>query len=232
MLAILRSPLPQRGVIERSRCVTTRGSGPQARPETAISCGGRSARKLSVVILSGSCRGSTGQPVAYSLQKGESLVTVNPEGIVEARLLVPAELADIVKSLREANKWTQETLAALAGVTDRTIQRVENGEPSSLDTRRALAKAFEFEDLDVFEKPWPFPNVEKLRTYCAELDKTTVVIPLTRIRDGRTLRTMVEGAESSATEELGEISSGGNCGLPARLQRRSGLLLHESTTQC
>jgi len=134
-------------------------------------------------------------------------MTVNPEDIIEARVPTPAEFGELIKALREMNKWTQATLAEIARVTERTIQRVENGEASSLDTRRALARAFGYEDLDVFDKPWPFPNVEKLKAYSAELDKTTVVVPLTRIRDGRTLRTMIEGAESSATEEIGEISS-------------------------
>jgi transcriptional regulator with XRE-family HTH domain len=132
-------------------------------------------------------------------------MTVNPEAILDARLPTPAELADLIKTMREMNKWSQATLAELARLTERTVQRVENGEPSSLDTRRALARAFGYEDLDVFDKPWPFPNVEKLKAYSAELEKTTAVVPITRIEDARTLRTMMEGAESSATEELGEL---------------------------
>ena len=35
-----------------------------------------------------------------------------------------------------------------------------------------------------------------------------MVVPLTRIRDGRTVRTMIEGAESSVTEEIGDLSAG------------------------
>ncbi len=132
-------------------------------------------------------------------------MTVNPEDIVETRVPLPAELAEIVKVLREHKKWSQATLAEIAGVTERTIQRVESGVASSLDTRRALARAFEFEGLDIFEK-WPFPNLAKLKAYEAELDKTTVVVPLTRIRDGRTLRMMTEGAFGSVAEELGQIS--------------------------
>ena len=132
-------------------------------------------------------------------------MTVSTKEIFESRLQTPAELAKFVKTMRDMNKWSQATLAEIARVTERTIQRVENGEPSSLDTRRALARAFGFEDLDAFDKPCSFPNVEKLQAYLAELDKTTVVIPLTRIQDARTLRTMTEGAESSATEEIGEL---------------------------
>ena len=69
-------------------------------------------------------------------------MTVNPEEIVETRATRPEELAEIVKVLREHNGWTQATLAEIAKLTERTIQRVESGEPSNLDTRRALASAF------------------------------------------------------------------------------------------
>jgi len=131
------------------------------------------------------------------------------EEILEIRQLTPAELAEFIKMLRDANKWSQATLAEIARLTERTIQRVENGEPSSLDTKRALARAFGYEDLDVFDKPQHLPNVEKLKAYAAELERTTVVVPITRIGDARTLRTMTEGVESSATEEIGEISDGG-----------------------
>jgi len=134
-------------------------------------------------------------------------MTINPDEVLEARVPTPAELAEFIKTKREMNRWSQVTLAEIARVTERTIQRVENGEPSSLDTRRALARAFGYEDLDVFDKPWLVPNIEKLKAYTAELDNTTVVVPLTRIGDGRTLRTMFEGADSSATEEIGQISS-------------------------
>jgi transcriptional regulator with XRE-family HTH domain len=105
-------------------------------------------------------------------------MTVDPEELLEPRVPSPAELANFIKLMREVNKWIQATLAEIARVTERTIQRVENGEPSSLDTRRALATAFGYEDLDVFDKPWPFPNIEKLKAYTAELNKTTVVVPL------------------------------------------------------
>jgi hypothetical protein len=88
-----------------------------------------------------------------------------------------------------------------------TVWRSCRRDYCSLDTRRALARAFKFPDLDVFEKPLPFPHVEKLKAYQAELDKTTVLIPLVRISDGRTLRTMLEGAQATATEELGETSA-------------------------
>ena len=126
--------------------------------------------------------------------------------ICDTRLINPAELALFVKTTREGNRWTQATLAELSGLTERTIQRVENGEPSSLDTRRALAKALGLKDLDSFERPLSLPNVEKLKAYTAELEKTTVLVPITKIDSGRVLRTMIEGTESYAVEEIGDHS--------------------------
>lgn len=143
---------------------------------------------------------------AYCPEAMEQCMTVTPEEIIDARVPTPAELAEVVKFLRQDHKWSQSTLAELSRLTERTIQRVENGEQSSLDTRRALARAFGYEDLDIFDKPWPFPSIEKLKAFTTELERTTVLVPLTRIEDGRTLRTMIEGTSSYASEEIGECS--------------------------
>lgn len=75
------------------------------------------------------------------------------------RLITPQELAIVCKLQRQARGWTQETLAELSGLQVRTIQRVENADPSSSDTRRALARAFEAEDIDVFNKLAVFPTI-------------------------------------------------------------------------
>jgi transcriptional regulator with XRE-family HTH domain len=122
------------------------------------------------------------------------------------RLITPAELAEFVKTWRRKHMWSQAALAEAAKVDERTIQRVENGEPSNFQTRRALARAFQCDDIDFFNKPMPFPHLETLKGYWAELDKTSVNVPITRIRDARTLRTMSEGANSIAPMELGEPS--------------------------
>lgn len=124
----------------------------------------------------------------------------------DRRIPSPADLAFLIKVLRDASEWTQETLAELSGLTVRTIQRVEKGESSSLDTRRALARGFGYDDLDVFEKPWPILNPEKLKAHAEELERTTIVLPLTRIEKASMVRKLIEGAESSVTEELGDLS--------------------------
>ena len=139
-------------------------------------------------------------------------MTVDPEETFEApRLITQAELAEFVKTRRSEHKWTQATLAEIAGVDEHTIQRVENGKPSSFDTRRGIARAFRCDDLDVFNKPMPLPNIKKLKAYWAEIDKTTVIIPITRIRDARTLRTMTEGASGFMVEATPCSPAGSAC---------------------
>jgi hypothetical protein len=58
-------------------------------------------------------------------------------------------------TLRSTEGEIQATLSELSGLTERTIQRIEGGEPCSVDTRRTLARAFDWQDIDVFNKPWP-----------------------------------------------------------------------------
>lgn len=48
-----------------------------------------------------------------------------------------------LKALRLEKGWSQEQLAAIAGLSHRTIQRAERGETPGLETLRALATTFE-----------------------------------------------------------------------------------------
>ncbi|MGX5175558.1 helix-turn-helix domain-containing protein [Aliikangiella sp. IMCC44653] len=49
----------------------------------------------------------------------------------------------IVKKLRESRHWSQEQLAIMSGLSIRTIQRVESGQSTSLETLKSLASVFE-----------------------------------------------------------------------------------------
>lgn len=49
----------------------------------------------------------------------------------------------IVRKLRLQRGWTQEDLARFAGLSVRSVQRVERGQQSSLETLKALAAVFE-----------------------------------------------------------------------------------------
>jgi transcriptional regulator with XRE-family HTH domain len=88
-----------------------------------------------------------------------------------SRPLDDKEVADFVRIQRDANGWTQDTLAELSGLNVRTIQRVEDGQPSTLDTRRALARAFELGDIDFLSKPVPIPTQLEVERLTQERDR-------------------------------------------------------------
>jgi transcriptional regulator with XRE-family HTH domain len=82
----------------------------------------------------------------------------------------PQTLGWWAHSIRVASGWSQETVAELSGLSVRTIQRVEAGHPSSVDTRRAL----NYDDLD-FSTSLKTPlklNKYDLR-FCARIAKNS-----------------------------------------------------------
>ena len=101
------------------------------------------------------------------------------------REFTPTELACLVKLNREGRSWSQEQLAEIAGVTTRTVQRVEASEPSGIDTRRALARAFGVEDIDCFNKPHSIPTDEEVRKATIQRERDYMTLdahPLTTDR--------------------------------------------------
>lgn len=48
----------------------------------------------------------------------------------------------LIKQLRQKHLWSQEELAAVTGLSHRTIQRIENEGTCSLESKKALAAAF------------------------------------------------------------------------------------------
>jgi len=65
--------------------------------------------------------------------------------------------AGLVKRLREEKSWSQEHLATAAGVSHRTVQRVESDGTASLETRMALASALGVSAADLGPKPGRVP---------------------------------------------------------------------------
>ena len=71
-------------------------------------------------------------------------------------------LASVVRGERIARVWSQEELSELAGVSLRTIQRIESGQPCSRDTIKALASVLEIDSAlllqsapaVVYERTW------------------------------------------------------------------------------
>jgi XRE family transcriptional regulator, regulator of sulfur utilization len=52
-------------------------------------------------------------------------------------------MAFIVRKLRLQRGWTQDQLAEFAGISVRSVQRIERGADSSLETLKSLAAVFE-----------------------------------------------------------------------------------------
>jgi transcriptional regulator with XRE-family HTH domain len=65
----------------------------------------------------------------------------------------------LIHKLRLRKGWSQEELAALSGVSVRTIQRLERGRTASAETLKALAAVFEVDFTDLQEE-LPMPNKE------------------------------------------------------------------------
>lgn len=124
----------------------------------------------------------------------------------EVRAFTPVELAALIRVLREARQWSQETLATLAGLTPRTIQRVEAGEMSSTDTRRALARALEFEDIDVFNKSHEIPDAEAIKTAHDEFEKNHLTLVATTLDTGKALTTLIETCEADICSDVADLA--------------------------
>ncbi|MES2059088.1 MAG: helix-turn-helix transcriptional regulator [Pseudomonadota bacterium] len=67
--------------------------------------------------------------------------------------LTPSLLGFWTRCLRTTQHWSQDALAAASGLTTRTIQRIEAGEPSTISTRRSLARGLGYDNPDVFDDP-------------------------------------------------------------------------------
>ena len=114
------------------------------------------------------------------------------ETATSPRMPTLQEFAFCIKLFRELRKWSQEQLAEISGLTVRTIQRVEKGEPSSTDTRRALARAFELEDIDAFNKPISIPNAEELKAQQEQFEKDHITLKALPLTTGKELAKLAE----------------------------------------
>lgn len=102
------------------------------------------------------------------------------------------EFAFCIRFFRELRKWSQEQLADVSGLTTRTIQRVEKGDPSSTDTRRALARAFGLEDIDAFNKPISIPDAEEQKAQQEQFVKDHITLKAQPLNTGKALAKLAE----------------------------------------
>jgi transcriptional regulator with XRE-family HTH domain len=122
------------------------------------------------------------------------------------RQLTPNELGMLVKIFREMRQWSQEQLGEISGLSARTIQRVEEGKPSSIDTRRALARAFECEDIDAFNKPYVIPTDDELKTAKEKFDRENITLPALPLTTGKELAGLVEVASMDLSTPAVELT--------------------------
>lgn len=111
----------------------------------------------------------------------------------EVRSLSKSELAMIVQMLRSARGWTQETLAEIAGVSCRTIQRIEDGQGAAGDTLRAIARAVEADDLDFLIRPQPFPTEAGLTRRAEAFERENLMLDASSASTGRALEAFMSG---------------------------------------
>lgn len=84
----------------------------------------------------------------------------------------------IVRKLRLKKGWSQSQLAEMAGVTTRTIQRVEQGHRPSIETCKALASVFEV-DLSLLQ-----PEDEQMQDDTElKLDEQRVLLYAKRMKE-------------------------------------------------
>jgi transcriptional regulator with XRE-family HTH domain len=78
--------------------------------------------------------------------------------------------AELIARLRRERSWSQDELAVVSGLNLRTVQRVEKHASASLQTKKALAAAFDLDprDLDSEEvrmKPCPVCGSKEIYQY-------------------------------------------------------------------
>jgi len=97
----------------------------------------------------------------------------------------------LIQKLRLQRGWSQEQLAEVSGLSVRTIQRLERGQPGSLESMNALAAVFEI-DLDSLKEPamdtprsdlppdeaLALAHVRKVKAFYIHLSQYLIVIPM------------------------------------------------------
>ena len=59
----------------------------------------------------------------------------------------------LIQKLRLQRGWSQQQLAELSGLSVRTIQRIEKGQPASAETLKSLASVFEIDFSQLTSEP-------------------------------------------------------------------------------
>jgi len=121
------------------------------------------------------------------------------------RLLTPAEVGACIRQFRELRHWSQEQLAEISGLNVRTVQRVEQGDSASFDTRRALARAFDLDDIDALNKPFSLPTADELEAAQAQFERDHITLAVAPLTTGRQLACLITSCEMDLSEPAFEL---------------------------
>lgn len=99
----------------------------------------------------------------------------------------------LVLALRKKRSWSQEELATASGLNLRTIQRIESDGVASLQSRKALAAAFDVDvdELDIHVEP-------VMKRY--EYKVVTYAMSMLGMRRGKTADAVTAGLNAEAAE--------------------------------
>lgn len=123
----------------------------------------------------------------------------------QPRLLTLKELAALVQGYRVLRKWTQEDLADISGLSVQLIQGVEQEQVAQQETLRALAEAFDFADVDVFNKPFTVPVSEDFDTADEDDDPEHVTLEAFVLTTGEELAQLVESSQADVVSQSFEM---------------------------
>lgn len=124
----------------------------------------------------------------------------------EPRTLTAAEIAALTKLFRETRGWSQETLAERARVSVRTVQRVERGQFTDEDTRRALAVAFELREIDFFNRLHHIPSEEEAKAAQDKFDRENLLLDAIVARSGRELGQLFAASTMDMSNPAAELT--------------------------
>jgi DNA-binding XRE family transcriptional regulator len=93
----------------------------------------------------------------------------------------------LVQKLRLKRGWSQQQLADLSGLSVRTIQRIENGQPASMETLKSLASVFEIDMSELTSEP--------------EMSTTTASSPSPHVSSNPSMSAEVASSEKGMSSE-------------------------------
>lgn len=102
------------------------------------------------------------------------------------RPLTPDEIAERVRSCREALNWKQAALAGAAHVDERTVQRLEAGEKVGAATLKNIGRALNLDD-DYFVRHHTVITPEEIQREAEELRRKFATVETTRASTGARL---------------------------------------------